>query len=63
MAIMSQRHEEAVHNVGKKLQKKEPEQEKRRLSRMLLSSSIFAVFCTDFDAKGTRNVYEIVRKT
>ena len=44
MAIKSQRHEEAVHNVGKRLPKTKPEQNKRRLSRMLLPSAIFHVF-------------------
>ena len=29
----------------------------------LLSSSIFDVFWTDFDAKSTKNVYEITTKT
>ena len=58
MAIKFKRHEEAVHNVGKRLPKTEPEQKKSRLSRMLLSSSIFDVFWTDFDAKGTKNVHE-----
>ena len=45
MATRCQRHGEAVHNVSNRLPKTEPEQkQKRRLSRMLLSSSIFDVF-------------------
>ena len=63
MATRCQRHGEAVHNVSNRLPKTEPEPKKRRLSRMLLSSSIFDVFWIDFDAKGTRNVHEIVRNT
>ena len=49
--------------MGKRLPKTEPEQKKRRLSRILRSSQIFDVFWSDFDATGTRNVHEIVRKT
>ena len=63
IAITFQRHEEAVHNVEKGCQKQNRNIQKRRLSRMLLSSSIFDVFWTDFDAKGTRHVHEIIRKT
>ena len=63
MATRCQRHGEAVHNVSNRLPKTEPEQKKRRLSRMLLSSPIFNVFWIDFDAKGARDVREIVRKT
>ena len=60
MAIKSQRHEEAVHNVCKRLPKQNRNSKKLRLSRMLLSSSILEVFWTDFDAKYTRDVHEIV---
>ena len=63
LAIKCQRHEEAVHNVSKRLPKTEREQKKRRHSRLLFSSSICDVVWIDFDAKGTRNVYTIVRKT
>ena len=63
MAIRSQRHEEAIHHVCKRLPKTEPEQNKTEIFPDLLSSSIWDVFRTDFDAKGRRNVHEIVRKT
>ena len=41
MAIRSQRHEEAVHHVCKRLPKTEPEQKKTQTFPDLLSSSIF----------------------
>ena len=41
LGIKCQRHEEVVHNVSKRLPKTEREHKKRRLSGMLLSSSIF----------------------
>ena len=41
MAIKSQRHEEAVHNVGKRLPKTEPEQNKTQTFEDVVSSLIF----------------------
>ena len=63
MAIKSRGTKRRSITYAKDCQKQNRNRKKRRLSRMLLGSPIFDVFWTDFDAKGTRNVHDIMRKT